>query len=109
MTSSLNLWSYITFLSISYNQHSHIHAFFINQPNLLHYGNTYIAKRWEKRFNDGTGKQLFAIIELSGSDQLSRHQAVACGVAIAATLGGMYATGRDVKSKEGESSPYSRC
>ncbi|PPQ92276.1 hypothetical protein CVT25_008584 [Psilocybe cyanescens] len=41
-----------------------------------------------------------------GSTMLSRHQAVACGVAIAATLGGMYATGRDVKSKEGESSPY---
>uniref|UniRef100_A0A8H7XUP0 Uncharacterized protein n=1 Tax=Psilocybe cubensis TaxID=181762 RepID=A0A8H7XUP0_PSICU len=32
--------------------------------------------------------------------------AIACGVAIASALGVMYATGRDVKSKEGESSPY---
>ncbi|KAF4618793.1 hypothetical protein D9613_010003 [Agrocybe pediades] len=33
--------------------------------------------------------------------------AVACGVGIAAVLGGMYAFGRDAKAKEGQSSPYS--
>ncbi|KAF5310559.1 hypothetical protein D9619_007866 [Psilocybe cf. subviscida] len=32
--------------------------------------------------------------------------AIACGTAIVATLGGMYFTGRDVKSKEGQASPY---
>jgi len=34
-------------------------------------------------------------------------QAIACGTAIAAALGGMYFMGKDVKRKEGVSSPYS--
>ncbi|KJA13334.1 hypothetical protein HYPSUDRAFT_49905 [Hypholoma sublateritium FD-334 SS-4] len=33
--------------------------------------------------------------------------AVACGTAIAAVLGGMYIMGRDVKTKEGQSTVYS--